>query len=135
MTGSSAAEATHLLSWCFPADAPWLSPEQLSLLYLLNPFTILTCVAGSSTSAENMGVILAVAGGLMRNAPMAAAGVAVGTYMGLQPALLVVSRAARLCSLRLLTTAVPAAATRCTCQLLRGHHGTRVARLHAAISD
>ncbi|WIA30077.1 hypothetical protein OEZ86_000172 [Tetradesmus obliquus] len=71
-------------------DAPWLSPQQLSLLYLLQPFAVLACVAGSSTSAENMGVLLAVAGGVTRNAPMAAAGVAVGTYMGLHPALLVV---------------------------------------------
>lgn len=37
-----------------------------------------------------MGVLLAVAGGVTRNAPMAAAGVAVGAYMGLHPVLLVV---------------------------------------------
>jgi hypothetical protein len=86
-------QAKELLLALAPAaaDAPWLSPQQLSLLYLLNPFAVLACVAGSSTSAENMGVMLAVAGGVMRNAPMAAAGVAVGAYMGLHPALLVVS--------------------------------------------
>jgi phosphatidylinositol glycan class U len=67
-----------------------LSPQQLSLLYLLNPFAVLACVAGSSTSAASMGVMLAVAGGVARNAPMAAAGVAVGAYMGLHHALLVV---------------------------------------------
>jgi phosphatidylinositol glycan class U len=80
-----------LLALAAAADAPWLSPQQLSLLYLLNPFAVLACVAGSTISAENMGVMLAVAGGVTRNAPMAAAGVAVGAYMGLHPALLVVS--------------------------------------------
>lgn len=73
------------------ADGSWLSPEQLSLLYLLNPFTVLICVAGTTTSAENMAVMLAVAGGVTCKGPLAGFGVALGAYMGLHPLLLMVS--------------------------------------------
>ncbi|KAF8069582.1 hypothetical protein HT031_001699 [Scenedesmus sp. PABB004] len=69
-------------------DAPWLSPEALSLLYLLHPFTLLTSVAGASTAAESMAALLAVAGGVTGSAPVAGLGLALGTYLGLQPVLL-----------------------------------------------
>lgn len=74
-----------------PADAPWLSPRQLALCYLFNPFTVLSCVAGSLTSAENAAVMVAVAGGCSRNGPLVGAGLAAGAYLGLHPLLLLVS--------------------------------------------
>lgn len=82
---------------CLCADAPWLSATQLTLFYLFNPFTIITCVAGTTTSAENAAVLVALAGGCLGNGPLAGFGLAVGAYLGLHPLLLLVSSAADHC--------------------------------------
>jgi hypothetical protein len=71
-------------------DAPWVSAPQLALCYLFNPFTIASCVAGTLTSAENAAVLVAVAGGCLRNGPLVGFGLAVGAYLGLHPLLLLV---------------------------------------------
>lgn len=51
----------------------------------------MTCVAGTLTSAENAAVLVAVAGGCLRNGPLGGFGLAVGAYLGLHPLLLLVS--------------------------------------------
>lgn len=61
------------------------------MAYLFNPFAILSCVAGTLTSAENAAVMLALAGGCLRNGPLAGFGLALGGYLGLHPLLLLVS--------------------------------------------
>lgn len=73
------------------ADEPWLSASQLATAYLFNPFAILSCVAGTLTSAENAAVMLALAGGCLRNGPLTGFGLALGGYLGLHPLLLLVS--------------------------------------------
>ncbi|GBF91289.1 phosphatidylinositol glycan anchor biosynthesis class U [Raphidocelis subcapitata] len=75
--GRSAAEAGMLLS-----------PAALAAAYLWNPLTIASCVAGATTPLENAAVAVALLGGAARNAPLAAAGVAAGAYVGLHPLLL-----------------------------------------------
>lgn len=79
------------------ADLPWLSALQLVLLYLYNPFTVLSCVAGTLTSAENAAVLVAVAGACRRNGPLAGLGLALGAYLGLHPLLLLVRDWLELC--------------------------------------
>lgn len=82
-------------AWPPSADAPWLTPQQLALLYLFNPFAVLSCVAGSSTPAENAALLVAVAGGCLRNGPLAGFGLAAAAYLGLQPLLMLVRCCAR----------------------------------------
>jgi hypothetical protein len=67
-----------------------LSPAGLAAAYLWNPLAILSCVAGTTTPLENAAVLLALLGGALRNAPLAAAGLAAGAYIGLHPLLLAV---------------------------------------------
>jgi hypothetical protein len=82
---------THAAACSSRADAPWLSASQLALFYLFNPFSVLSCVANTLTSAENAAVMVAVAGGCLRNGPLVGFGLAVGGYLGLHPLLLTVS--------------------------------------------
>ncbi|KAJ7219725.1 hypothetical protein O6H91_Y468700 [Diphasiastrum complanatum] len=69
-------------------------PEQLStgnlaaLLYLLNPFTIVSCVGGSTSPIENVIILLALYAAIAGNAPLAAFGWALATHLSLYPAIL-----------------------------------------------
>jgi hypothetical protein len=70
-----------------------LGPAALAAAYLWNPFGLLSTVAGTTTPLENAAVAAALLGGAARNAPLAAAGLAAGAYLGLHPVLLAVRRA------------------------------------------
>ena len=60
-------------------------------MYLWNPFAILSSVAGTSSSLENLLILVGVLGGVEGNVPLASFGVAAGAYVGLHPLLLMVS--------------------------------------------
>jgi hypothetical protein len=51
---------------------------------------LLACAAGNLASAENAAVLLAVAGGCLRNGPLAGLGLALAGYLGIYPLLLTV---------------------------------------------
>lgn len=80
-----------------------LSPDVVMGLFLFNPFTIASCISGSTSSLEMLCVLMAVHRGVAKDVPGAAFAVAAATYVGLHPLLLMVSalRDARLNSQRL----------------------------------
>ncbi|KAI8476908.1 MAG: GPI transamidase subunit PIG-U-domain-containing protein, partial [Monoraphidium minutum] len=67
-----------------------LGPAALAAAYLWNPLAMLSSIAGTTTPLENLAVMVSLLGGAARNAPLAAAGLAAGAYVGLHPLLLAV---------------------------------------------
>ncbi|XP_023645660.1 phosphatidylinositol glycan anchor biosynthesis class U protein isoform X2 [Capsella rubella] len=61
-----------------------------ALVYLWNPFTILSCVGLSTSPIENFAVIVSLYGAVTRKIPLAAFGFIMATHLSLYPASLVV---------------------------------------------
>ena len=74
---------------CYAAEHTYIS-RSAKLLYLVNPFLILSTAAGSTASLTNLSVITALYGGLSSNAALAGLGLAAGFYLSAHPALLLV---------------------------------------------
>ncbi|KAF3772735.1 Phosphatidylinositol glycan anchor biosynthesis class U protein [Nymphaea thermarum] len=61
-----------------------------SLLYLLNPLTLLTCVGSTTSPIKNLMVILCLYGACTGVAPLAAFGWVIATHLSLYPAILLI---------------------------------------------
>ncbi|KAM7256695.1 hypothetical protein ACFE04_012436 [Oxalis oulophora] len=61
-----------------------------ALVYLWNPFTIVSCVGLSTSPIENLAVILALYGASTRKVPLAAFGWVTATHLSLYPATLII---------------------------------------------
>ncbi|KFK40542.1 hypothetical protein AALP_AA2G009200 [Arabis alpina] len=61
-----------------------------ALVYLWNPFTIVSCVGLSTSPIENLAVILALYGAVTRRVPLAAFGLVIATHLSLYPATLTI---------------------------------------------
>jgi hypothetical protein len=72
------------------SQPPLASPDALMGIYLLNPFTILSSTAGTTTSLENLCIVAAVYAACMGDLVAAAFAIACGAYIGLHPLLLLV---------------------------------------------
>lgn len=59
-------------------------------IYLLNPFTLMACIAGTTTTLENLFVLAGVCGACLGSVTLTGAALAVATYLGVQPVLLLV---------------------------------------------
>ncbi|XP_031486498.1 uncharacterized protein LOC116254960 [Nymphaea colorata] len=66
------------------------SGDMASLLYLLNPLTLLTCVGSTTSPIENLMVILCLYGASTGVAPLAAFGWVIATHLSLYPAILLI---------------------------------------------
>ncbi|KAM7531255.1 hypothetical protein LguiB_034665 [Lonicera macranthoides] len=72
------------------------NPEILSsgdiaaLIYLWNPFTIVTCVGSSTSPIENLFIILTLYGACTRRVPLAAFGWVIASHLSLYPLILVI---------------------------------------------
>lgn len=67
-----------------------VSADVASLIYLWNPFTILTCLGSSTSPIENLMVALTLYGSCSRLAPLAAFGWVMATHLSLYPVILIV---------------------------------------------
>ena len=74
-----------------------VSTDGVMALFLFNPFTVASCVAGTLSSFENLCVLAAVWCGIRRDAAGAAFAVAAGAYLGLHPFLLLVRASTEAC--------------------------------------
>lgn len=73
------------------ADATKLGVGDIAAtFYLWNPFTIVTCVGGCTSSIENAMIVLALYGSVSGNAPLAAFGWVIATHCSLYPAILLI---------------------------------------------
>ncbi|WVZ74133.1 hypothetical protein U9M48_022355 [Paspalum notatum var. saurae] len=61
-----------------------------SLIYLWNPWAIVTCVGSCTSPIENLMVVIMIYGACSRLAPLAAFGYAMATHLSLYPAILIV---------------------------------------------
>jgi hypothetical protein len=83
---------THLTPGSHSKTASsFIGPDGIAALFLLNPFTIMACVSGSTSSLEMLCVMLAVWRGCKGDASGAALAIAAAGYQTLHPLLLVVS--------------------------------------------
>ncbi|MCO5582807.1 hypothetical protein L7F22_036707 [Adiantum nelumboides] len=64
--------------------------EIAAMFYLWNPFTIVSCVGGSTSSLENAMIILSLYGAITGNIPLAAFGWVIATHCSLYPAILLI---------------------------------------------
>ena len=70
---------------------PLAGPDAVMAVYLLNPFSVLSSVAGTTTPLENLCVVAALyAAACRRDVVLAALALAFGGYLGLHPLLLLV---------------------------------------------
>ncbi|XP_024383884.1 uncharacterized protein [Physcomitrium patens] len=60
------------------------------LVYLFNPFTIAVCVGGSTSSIENMLIILSLYGAAAGKVPLAGFGWAMATHLSMYPVFLII---------------------------------------------
>ncbi|CAN4127522.1 unnamed protein product [Withania somnifera] len=68
-----------------------LSSEDIAaLVYLWNPFTIVTCLGFNTTPVENLFIILSLYGACIRVAPLAAFGWVVASHLSLYPTILII---------------------------------------------
>uniref|UniRef100_A0A0D9VJN7 GPI transamidase subunit PIG-U n=1 Tax=Leersia perrieri TaxID=77586 RepID=A0A0D9VJN7_9ORYZ len=61
-----------------------------SLIYLWNPWAIVTCVGSCTSPVENLMVVIIIYGACSRLAPLAAFGYVMATHLSLYPAILIV---------------------------------------------
>ncbi|CAO2047927.1 unnamed protein product, partial [Urochloa humidicola] len=61
-----------------------------SLIYLWNPWAIVTCVGSCTSPIENLMVVVMIYGACSRLAPLAAFGYVMATHLSLYPAILIV---------------------------------------------
>ncbi|XP_031096800.1 phosphatidylinositol glycan anchor biosynthesis class U protein isoform X1 [Ipomoea triloba] len=66
------------------------SGDIAALVYLWNPFTIVTCMGFNTTPLENMFVIISIYGACKGLAPLAAFGWTIASHLSLYPAVLIV---------------------------------------------
>ncbi|XP_052210044.1 uncharacterized protein LOC127813220 isoform X2 [Diospyros lotus] len=66
------------------------SGDIAALVYLWNPFTIVTCVGLSTSPLENLVVVLSLYGACTQKIPLAAFGWVIATHLSLYPAILIV---------------------------------------------
>ncbi|KAI7877137.1 PIG-U-domain-containing protein [Lichtheimia hyalospora FSU 10163] len=66
-----------------------IRPQTIAILYLFNPFTILSCVSKSSILFTNLSVIMATLWASLGNAPLSMIWVALASYLSFYPAMLV----------------------------------------------
>ncbi|KAL7182956.1 hypothetical protein ACSBR1_041610 [Camellia fascicularis] len=66
------------------------SGDIAALVYLWNPFTIVSCVGLSTSPIENLVIILSLYGACTRQIPLAAFGWVIATHLSLYPAILIV---------------------------------------------
>ncbi|GAV68913.1 PIG-U domain-containing protein [Cephalotus follicularis] len=66
------------------------SGDIAALVYLWNPFTIVSCVGLSTSPIENLAIILALYGACTRKVPLAAFGWVMATHLSLYPAILII---------------------------------------------
>ncbi|TKY55342.1 Phosphatidylinositol glycan anchor biosynthesis class U protein [Spatholobus suberectus] len=66
------------------------SGDFAALVYLWNPFTIVTCVGLSTSAIENLMVVLSLYGACSRLAPLAAFGWVMATHLSLYPTILII---------------------------------------------
>ncbi|XAR55037.1 hypothetical protein NMG60_11030412 [Bertholletia excelsa] len=66
------------------------SGDVAALVYLWNPFTIITCVGSTSSPIENLVIVLSLYGACTRKVPLAAFGWVIATHLSLYPAILIV---------------------------------------------
>ncbi|XP_071919815.1 uncharacterized protein [Coffea arabica] len=66
------------------------SGDVAALVYLWNPFTIVTCLGYNTTPIENLFIILSLYGACTGIAPVAAFGWVVATHLSLYPAILII---------------------------------------------
>ena len=66
------------------------SPDAAMAVYLLNPFSLLSSVAGTTTPLENLSVVAALHAACRGDLVLAALSAACGGYLGLHPLLLLV---------------------------------------------
>ncbi|KAL5211447.1 hypothetical protein ABZP36_022294 [Zizania latifolia] len=62
----------------------------VSLIYLWNPWAIVTCVGSCTSPIENLMVVMMIYGACSRLAPLAAFGYVMATHLSLYPAILIV---------------------------------------------
>lgn len=74
---------------CCAAEHTYIR-QAAKLLYLVNPFLILSTAAGCTANLANLSVITALYGGLSGNSALAGLGLAAGLYLSAHPALLLV---------------------------------------------
>ena len=60
-------------------------------IYLLNPFTVLSCVAGTTSPFENLAVLVALYGACTGDLVLSGLALSLGGYLGIHPLLLLVS--------------------------------------------
>lgn len=66
------------------------SEDIAALVYLWNPFTIVTCVGFNTTPVENLFIILSLYGACTRVAPLAAFGWVIASHLSLYPTILII---------------------------------------------
>ncbi|TVT99740.1 hypothetical protein EJB05_54879, partial [Eragrostis curvula] len=66
------------------------SGDVASLIYLWNPWAIVTCVGSCTSPIENLMVVIMIYGACSRLAPLAAFGYVMATHLSLYPAILIV---------------------------------------------
>lgn len=65
------------------------SGDAASLIYLWNPWAIITCVGSCTSPIENLMVVIMIYGACSRLAPLAAFGYVMATHLSLYPAILI----------------------------------------------
>ncbi|KAL3499401.1 hypothetical protein ACH5RR_038494 [Cinchona calisaya] len=73
-----------------PFEGALPSGDLAALVYLWNPFTIVTCVGYNTSPIENLFVLLSLYGACTGLAPVAAFGWVVATHLSLYPAVLII---------------------------------------------
>ncbi|CAK9173071.1 unnamed protein product [Ilex paraguariensis] len=66
------------------------SGDIAALMYLWNPFTIVTCVGFNTSPIENLGIILSIYGACTRLVPLAAFGWVIASHLSLYPVILII---------------------------------------------
>ncbi|XP_059661718.1 uncharacterized protein LOC132307859 isoform X2 [Cornus florida] len=66
------------------------SGDIAALVYLWNPFTIVTCVGFTTSPIENLVIMLSIYGACTRLVPLAALGWVIATHLSLYPAILII---------------------------------------------
>ena len=67
--------------------------DGIAMAYLFNPFSIMSCVAGTSSPLENLAVVGAVLAAVLGRSLATAFCIALGSYLGVQPLFLIVPAA------------------------------------------
>ncbi|XP_021895332.1 phosphatidylinositol glycan anchor biosynthesis class U protein-like isoform X1 [Carica papaya] len=86
------SQGLKLLGLLKPSNTSEILPpgDIAALVYLWNPFTVVSCVGMSTSPVENLVVILSVYGACTRLVPLAAFGWVMATHLSLYPAVLII---------------------------------------------